>query len=164
MAARKYSCANEISDVDPVKKTVKKEGKEIYQFTKPANPEDFARLKQCTDEGLALVEQALAVEPPQVQQMKTLNLKTLSVPQINENIDLLKIFSSAWSYKANLLYQKMRIAEMDANETDKNSWKAKGDEARDIFKGLNETEKSMEMEKTARKQAEEEEKANKNKK
>jgi hypothetical protein len=164
LAARKYSCANEISDVEPVKKTVKKDNKEVYQFTKPENPADFDRLKQCADEGLALVDQALAVEPASVQQMKNLDLKTMSIPQINENEELLKIFSSGWSYKANLLYQKMRIAEMEGNEAEKNNWKAKGDEARDVFKGLNDVEKNMEQEKTARKQAEEEEKANKNKK
>jgi tetratricopeptide (TPR) repeat protein len=161
LAARQYSCANEISDVDPVKKTVKKDGKDVYQFTKPAKPEDFEKLKTCTDEGMRLVDQSLAVEPPEVQQMKGLDLKSMTVPQINDKEDLLKIFSSAWSYKANLLYQKMRIAEMENNAAEKDSNKAKGDQARTVFTGLNEVEKNMEAEKDARKKAEEDKNANK---
>ncbi len=161
LAARQYSCANGISDIDPVKKTVKKDGKDVYQFTKPEKQEDFDKLKSCTDEGLKLVDQSLANEPDEVKAMKDLNLKSMTVPEINEKQDLLKIFSSAWSYKANLLYQKMRIAEMENNTADKDSFKAKGDQARTTFTGLNEVEKNMEAEKDARKKAEEEKAANK---
>ncbi len=161
LAARQYSCANGISDIDPVKKTVKKDGKDVYQFTKPEKQEDFDKLKSCTEEGIKLVDQSLANEPDEVKTMKDLNLKSMTVPQINEREDLLKIFSSAWSYKANLLYQKMRIAEMENNTADKDSFKAKGDEARTRFTGLNEVEKNMEAEKDERKKAAEEKAANK---
>jgi tetratricopeptide (TPR) repeat protein len=162
LAARQYSCANEISDVDPVKKTVKKDGKDVYQFTKPAKPEDFAKLKSCTEEGQKLIDQSLALEPPAVKELKNLDLKSMTIPQINDKEDLLKIFSSAWSYKANLLYQQMRISEMEGNTAGKDSSKAKGDEARAVFTGLNEVEKNMEAEKDARKKADEE-KSNKQK-
>lgn len=162
LAARQYSCANGISDVDPVKKTVKKDGKDVYQYTKPENPEEFEKLKTCTDEGLRLIGQALDLEPSSVNGMKNLDLKNMTVSQINEQEETLKIFSSAFSYKANLFYQKMRIAEMESNSADKDSFKAKGDEARAVFTGLNEVEKNMEAEKDARKKAEEE-KSNKQK-
>jgi hypothetical protein len=155
LAARQYSCANEISDVDPVKKTVKKDGKDVYQYTKPAKPEDFEKLKSCTQKGMEFTDQALALEPPSVKELKNVDLKPLTIPQINEKEDLLSIFSSAWSYKANLIYQQMRIAEMEGNTADKDSLKAKGDEARAVFTGLNEVEKNMEGEKDARKKAEE---------
>jgi hypothetical protein len=158
MAARQYSCANEISDVEPVKKAVKKDGKDVYQYTKPENADDFAKLKTCADEGMRLIEEATKLEPSDVQQMKGLDVKSLTPQQIESNLELLKIFSSAWSYKANLLYQKMRIAEMDGNTAEKDSFKAKGDEARTVFTGLNETEKKMEEEKDARKKAAEAEK------
>ncbi len=161
LAARQYSCANEISDIDPVKKTVKKDGKEVYQFTKPEKPEDFDKLKSCTEEGMKLIDQSIALEPPAVGELKNLDLKSMTVPQINDKEDLLRIFSSAWSYKANLLYQKMRIAEMENNTADKDSFKTKGDEARVVFTGLNEVEKNMEAEKDARKKAEEEKASNK---
>src|SRR5215207_4402370 len=119
MAARQYSCANEISDVEPVKKAVKKDGKAVYQYTKPENADDFAKLKTCADEGIRLIEEAVKLEPADVQQMKNLDVKTLTPQQVDAKLEMLKIFSSAWSYKANLLYQKMRIAEMDANTADK---------------------------------------------
>lgn len=158
LAARQYSCANEISDVDPVKKTVKKDGKDVYQYTKPEDPAVFEKLKSCTEEGLKLIDQGLALEPAEVQQMKNLDLSTMTPPQITEKQDLIRIFSSAWSYKANLLYQKMRIAEMENDTAAKDDFKAKGDAARAVFTSLNETEKKMQEEKDARKRAEEEKK------
>jgi hypothetical protein len=161
LAARQYSCANEISDIEPVKKAVKKDGKDVYQYTKPENQDDFAKLKTCADEGMRLIDEALKLESPDVQQMKNLDVKSLTPQQIDQKLELLKIFSSAWSYKANLLYQKMRISEMDANTAEKDSFKAKGDEARTVFTGLNEVEKKMEEEKDARKKAAEEKDSNK---
>lgn len=158
LAARQYSCANEISDVEPVKKAVKKDGKDVYQYTKPENPDDFAKLKTCADEGIKLIDQAIALEPADVQQMKGIDAKGLSPQDIDAKLEKLKIFSSAWSYKANLLYQKMRIAEMEGNTAEKESFKAEGDKARAVFTGLNETEKALEGEKDARKKAAEEEK------
>ena len=167
LAAPQYTCANEISDVEPVKKTVKKDGKDVFQYTKPENPEVFAKLKQCADEGLRLVDQAIALQPAEVDQMKNLDLKSMTPQEITKKQDLLRIFSSAWAYKANLLYQKMRIAEMDANMAEKDSFKAKGDEARAVFTGLNEVEKNMQKEIDDRKQAaaaeKEKEKGNKGK-
>lgn len=159
LAARQYSCANEISDAPAVKKTVQKDGKDVYQYTKPANPDDFARLKTCADEGLKLIEQAIVLEPAEVQQAKEVDLKTLTPQQIDAKSELGRIFSSAWSYKANLLYQKMRIAEMDGNTAEKDSFKTEGDKARAVFTGLNEVEKNMTAEKDARKKIEDEKKA-----
>jgi hypothetical protein len=158
LAARQYSCANEISDNEPVKKTVKKDGKDVYQYTKPENADDFNKLKTCADEGLRLVDESLKLEPADVQQTKNLNFKSMTPAEIEAKEENLKIFSSAWSYKANLLYQKMRIAEMENNTAAKDDFKKQGDDARAVFTSLNETEKNMEAEKDARKKAEEEKK------
>jgi len=79
LAAKQYSCANDISDNEPVKKTVIKEGKPVFEFTKPANEEDFTKLKECSQKGLDQANKAV---------------------ELNQNSD------SAWSYKANLLVQK----------------------------------------------------------
>ena len=159
LAAPQYTCANEISDVEPVKKTVKKDGKDVFQYTKPENPDDFAKLKTCADEGLRLVEQAIALQPAEIEQMRNLDLKSMTPQEITAKQDLLRIFSSAWAYKANLLYQKMRISEMDNNTAEKDSFKTKGDEARAVFTGLNEVEKKMQTEIDDRKKAAEAEKA-----
>lgn len=167
LAAPQYTCANEISDVEPVKKTVKKDGKDVFQYTKPENPDTFAKLKLCADEGTKLVDQAIALQPAEIDQMKNLDLKSMTPQEITKKQDLLRIFSSAWAYKANLIYQKMRIAEMDGNTAEKDSFKTKGDEARAVFTSLNEVEKNMQKEIDDRKQAaaaeKEKEKANKGK-
>lgn len=158
LAARQYSCANEISDVEPVKKTVKKDGKDVYQYTKPENPADFDKLKGCADEGLRLVEEALKLQPAEVDQMRNLDLKSMTPQDITAKQELLRIFSSAWSYKANLLYQKMRVAEMDNNTAEKENFKNQGDQARSTFTGLNEVEKKMQTEIDDRKKTAEAEK------
>lgn len=132
LAARQYTCANEISDVEPVKKAVKKDGKDVYEYTKPENPDDFAKLKTCADEGLKLIDQAIALEPAEVQQMKGLDLKSMTPQEIDAKSEIIRIFSSAWSYKANLLYQKMRIAEMEGNAAEKDSFKAKGEDRKSV--------------------------------
>lgn len=136
LAARKYTCANEVSDTDAVKKTVQKDGKDVYQFVKPENPADFDKLKQCTEEGLTLINNAVELAP---------------------NSD------SAWSYKANLLGQKMRIAEMEDNNELKEQFKTQAEEAKEKFTVLNEERKRKEAEEEARKKAEAEA-ANANKK
>lgn len=59
LAAKKNSCASDISDVEAVKKEVG--GK--YQFIKPANPADFETLKKCTEEGLELTAKAVELDP-----------------------------------------------------------------------------------------------------
>lgn len=127
LAAKQYSCANDISDNEPVKKAVLKDGKPVFEFTKPANEADFTKLKTCTQKGLELANKAV---------------------ELNANSD------SAWSYKANLLVQKMRIAEMEGNTEERDKIKAEADAAKDKFTALNEEKRKRQAEEEARKQAE----------
>ena len=130
LAARQYSCANEISDVEPVKKTVVEDGgKQAYKFTKPEDPAQFEKLQQCTQQGLELANKAI---------------------ELNPNSD------SAWSYKANLLVQKMRIAEMNGNNEEREQLKAQAEEAKERFTVLAEEKRKKQEEEEARKKAAEE--------
>lgn len=130
LAAKKNSCASDISDVEAVKKTITgKDGKQAYQYIKPANPADFETLKKCSDEGLELANKAVELDP---------------------NSD------SAWSYKTSLLVQKMRVAEMDGNTTDKDNFKKQADEAKEKFTVLAEAKRKKEEEEKERKRQEEE--------
>ena len=129
LAAKQYSCANDISDNEPVKKTVIKEGKPIFEFTKPTNEADFTKLKECSQKGLDLANKAV---------------------ELNPNSD------SAWSYKANLLVQKMRIAEMEGNTAEKDRLKPEADAAKEKFTALAEEKRAKEAEAEAKKKAEEE--------
>ena len=65
LAARQYSCANDISDNDPVKKTVVKDGKPAFEFTKPENEADFNKLKECAQKGLEFANKAVELNAEQ---------------------------------------------------------------------------------------------------
>ena len=129
LAAKKYSCANDISDVEPVKKTVTKDGKQVFEFVKPENPEEYATLQKCVQEGSDLIDKAVALDP---------------------NSD------SAWSYKANFLVQQGRVAEMEGNTQLKEELKAKAEEAKNRFTELAAEKKRIADEAEAKKKAEEE--------
>jgi len=126
LAARKYGCANEISDTPEVKK----EAGDVYRFTKPANAEDFEKLKQCTEEGMTLIDQALKLDA-----------------QAGIESD------STGSYKANLLVQKMRIAEMEGRTADRDALKKEAEAAKDKFTELAAAAKKKKDEEEAKKEA-----------
>jgi len=130
LAAKKYSCANEISDQEPVKKTVKKDGKDVFQFTKPEDPATFETFRKCVQEGADLANRA---------------------EKLNTNSD------AVWSYKANMLAQQMRLAEMDGNTQQRDAIKADADKAKARFTELSiakkEKEAAAEREKKAKEEA-----------
>jgi hypothetical protein len=128
LTAKQYSCANEISDVEPVKKTVTKEGKQVFVFSKPQNPEDYAKFKQCTSEGTGLVDRA---------------------EKLDTNSD------AVWSYKANMLLQQMRLAEMEGNNAERERLKAEADKAKERFTELATAKKAEEDRKKAEQEAKE---------
>ncbi len=109
LAAKQYSCANNITDVEPVKKEVTKGTERVYQFTKPSDPAVFEELKRCIAAGTDLSDRAVKLDP---------------------NSD------SAWSYKANMLVQQMRAAEMEGNNAEKERFKAEADKAKERFTEL----------------------------
>lgn len=127
LAAKKNSCANDISDTEETKKTVTENGKQVFQFIKPKNPEDFTKLKQCAEEGLVLANRAV---------------------ELDQNSD------SAWSYKTSLLIQKMRVAEMEGNSAQEQQFKAQADEAKVRFTALADAKRKKEQEEEERKKAE----------
>lgn len=133
LAARKYSCANDISDTPEVKKEVMKGALKVYEFKKPEKPEDFDKLKQCADDGLALINRALELD------------KQAGVES-----------DSTWSYKANLLVQKMRVAEMEGKPDEKEALKKEAEIAKEKFTVLSAEKKKKQDEEDAKKKAAEE--------
>lgn len=134
LAAIQLSCANDISSADANKKTVTEGDKQIFKFTKPADAAEFGKLQKCTDEGMGLIDKALELEK-----------------QANVEND------ATWSYKANLLYQKMRIAEMNGDNAARDNFKKEGDAAADKYRALME-KKKQEEEAKAKAEAEAEKK------
>ena len=156
LAARKNTCANEVTDTEQTKKTVKKDGKDVFQWVKPENPADLERLQGCVADGLKLIDQAVALEPPAVQNAPSLDIKSLTDQQLKENLDLFKVFESARSYKASLDAQAMRLADMEGRAADRDALKAQADAGRAKFLELSNVDKKITDEMDARRAAEEE--------
>lgn len=131
MASKENTCANDITGVEPVRKTVKgADGKEEYQYVKPTDPKVNEELRACVARGTELVNKAL---------------------------DLDKNSDSIWSYKTSLLIQDMRVAEMDGRKEDRERLKNEADKAKAEFTRLAEIKRKQKEEEEARKKAEEEE-------
>ena len=126
LAAKSYTCANNITDQPPIKKTVVKDGNPVFEFTKPESTEDFDTLKKCVEEGTNYIDKAV---------------------ELNNESD------SAWSYKASLLLQKMRIAEMNNESEEREKYKKESEVARAKFEKLAEKRRKAD-EAAAREKAE----------
>jgi hypothetical protein len=155
LAARKNTCANEITDTDKTKQTVTEGGKQVFKFVKPENPEELETLRKCIDEGTALIDQAMKLEPAEVKNAASFDIKGATDLQLTQKIDLLKIFESARSYKASLLFQAMRLAEMEGRTPDRDRLKTEGEAARTNFLALSDIVKKIQDEVDARKAAKE---------
>jgi uncharacterized protein YgfB (UPF0149 family) len=130
LAAKKYSCANDISDIEPVKKTVTKGAKSEYVFTKPQDPNTFEELKKCVAEGRDLSKKAVEFAP---------------------NSD------AAWSYEANMLVQQMRLAEMEGKpQPEQEAIKGEAEKAKERFTELSRIKREKEEAEEAAKKAKEE--------
>ncbi|HMQ03392.1 MAG TPA: hypothetical protein PKD26_05710 [Pyrinomonadaceae bacterium] len=150
LAAKKNTCANEVSDTPATKKTVKEGGKDVYQFVKPANDADFQRMRTCISEGTALIEQAVALESDTVKNAAAIDPKSLTDEQLKATLDMLKPFESARSYRASLLIQSSRLAEMEGRNADRDRLRAESDTARTNFTTLSDAAKRLQSEIDAR--------------
>ena len=146
LAAKKNTCANDITDTEQTKKTITRDGKPAFQFVKPANPEDYTTLTTCVREGTALIDQAIALETSQVKNAGSFDVKGATDQQLKEMQDMLKVFESARSYKASLLVQQMRLAEMDGNEAERDRLKGLSETARNEFIQLSDVVKKIQTE------------------
>lgn len=153
LAAKKNTCANEITDTEATKKNITKDGKPAFQFVAPANAADLGTLKSCIDEGMSFIDQAVALETPEIKNAKNLNVKTLSDEDLKKNLDLIKVFESARSYKAALTNQAMRLAEMENRIPDRDRLKTESDNLKAQFTELSQISRSIEDEIESRRAA-----------
>ena len=153
LAARKNTCANEVTDTEKTRKTVQKDGKDIFQWVKPENPAELNRLKGCVTEGLQLIDQAVALEPDAVKNANSFDIKSSTNQQLKQNLDLFKVFESVRSYKASLDAQAMRLADMEGRTADRDALKLKADNGRASFLELSNIDKAIQDEMDARVEA-----------
>lgn len=130
LAAKENTCANDITELPSVKKTETKGDKSVFTFTKPEKPEDLETLRKCVQRGTDLINKAV---------------------ELNPNSD------SIWSYKASLLIQNSRLAEMEGNTEQKEKLRTEADQAKEKFTELAKMKKEKMDAEEARRKAEEEE-------
>ncbi|HQU93191.1 MAG TPA: hypothetical protein PLK77_12880 [Pyrinomonadaceae bacterium] len=154
LASKQNTCSNDISDTEATKKTVKgADGKEVYQFVKPADAAQFDKMKACVAKGQELIEQAVGAEPDSVKNAKTADLKTLTDEQLKQLLDSVKIFESSRSYRASIAIQASRLAEMEGRNADRDKLKADADTYRKAYTDLSEINRNIQSEIDARRAA-----------
>ncbi|MFL6468643.1 MAG: hypothetical protein ACJ72Z_11865 [Pyrinomonadaceae bacterium] len=149
------TCANDITDTEKTKKTVKKDGKDVFQFVKPENPEDLAKLKECVAKGQEYFNPTQALEPEAVKNAASANIKAMNDDELKVFEEILSPFDSARSYRASIAVQASRLAEMEGSP-DYANLKADADAKRAAADELKKVVKALEEEKEARVTAEQE--------
>lgn len=150
LAAKQNTCANEISDTDKVKKPAKRDGKDVYTFVKPEDPQELETMRGCVTAGLELVGKANALETDEIKQIKNVDIKSLTDGELKEKLDLVKAFESARSYRTSLTIQASRLAEMEGRAEDAERLRNEADAARAQFTELSQVSKAMQDEIDAR--------------
>ncbi|HEX6186039.1 MAG TPA: energy transducer TonB, partial [Pyrinomonadaceae bacterium] len=100
LASRQWQCSFDLTEQKENKTTEQKENKTaeqqadkpVVKYRMPADQSDFLKARQCATDGLQLVEQALTLDPNN---------------------------RSGWSYKANLLREAAKLAEMEGDAAQK---------------------------------------------
>jgi tetratricopeptide (TPR) repeat protein len=117
LASKQWQCAYDITELRENKETqtTTQPGNELPRVTvkykKPANQADFDRARQCVTEGLKLAEQAVNLDPN------------------NPN---------SWSYRANLLREAAKLAEMEGNAEAKADYDRQYEQALETHRRLSE--------------------------
>ena len=155
LASKENTCANEITELPEVKKTVPVGGKPTFVFSKPSKPEDLERLKGCVQRGMDLIGKAMALETDKIKSAKTVDIKPLTDSELKEFSDFVKPFESTRSFNASLLNQSARLAEMEGRTADKDKFKQQVDDAKKSFTELAEIDRKIKDETDARAAAKE---------
>jgi len=149
MGLKYNTCANDITDTEKTKKTVKKDGKDVFQFVKPENPDDLTKLKDCVAKGQEYFNQTEALESAAVKSAATANLKAMNDDQLKIFEETIAPFDSARSYRASIAVQASRLAEMEGS-SDYERLKTEADQKRAAADELKKVSKAVSDEKEAR--------------
>jgi len=157
LAAKENTCANDITDVPAVKKTVQKDGKPAFVFSKPEKPEDLETLRACINRGTDYIGKAMALEGDEVKNAKSINIEGLPDKALADFGEMVNTYESTRSYNTSLLIQSMRLAEMEGKTSDRDAFKQKADEAKKGFQELADIDKKVKDVTEERAKAKEEE-------
>ena len=108
LAGRQWQCSHDITEQPGNKKTAETPGGVATVYTPPADQGDLIRARQCLNEGMQFVEQAVSLDPQN---------------------------QSALSYRANLLREASKLAEMEGDAAQKAEYERQYKEALDAASG-----------------------------
>jgi hypothetical protein len=109
LASQSWDCSFKITELPEMKVVVMNGNQATVTYKKPAAQKDFDSAQSCVKQGLDQAESAIKFDPD------------------NEN---------AWSYKANLLLEASKLAEMEGDQTRKSAYRKQSDEANKITSDL----------------------------
>lgn len=89
LATKQWQCSQLITEKQENKETVERDGNKSVVYRMPSDSSEFYRAKQCANDGLMHAEQAIGLAPES---------------------------SDAWSYKANILGELAKLAQMEGDE------------------------------------------------
>ena len=102
LASRHWQCSFDVTERKESKTTESLPDKVVIRYKMPTDSGDFIRARQCTTDGLMLIEQAVALAPQS---------------------------PNALSYRANLLREAAKLAEMEGDATGKADYQRQYEEA-----------------------------------
>jgi TonB family protein len=109
LAGRQWNCSFDITEQKENKATESKPDKIVIKYKMPADQGDFIRARQCVTEGLRLAEQAVSLAPKN---------------------------ANAMSYRANLLREGAKLAEMEGDAAQQAEYMRQYEEALETQKRL----------------------------
>lgn len=138
------TCATEITDTEATKKTIKKDGKDVFQFVKPENPADLEKLRACVAKGQEYFNQTAALETDVVKNAPSADVKAMNGDQLRIFEEITAPFDSARSYRASIAVQASRLAEMEGSpnyaqlKADADAKRAAADEMKKVSRAIEE--------------------------
>lgn len=102
LASKQWDCSFKVTEKSENRQTEEIDGKVVTRFVKPKDAAELTTAQQCVERGMELVEKAIEL-----------------------NADS----GSAWSYKANLLKEKVKLAEMQGQTQEKEMLAQQAEEA-----------------------------------
>jgi tetratricopeptide (TPR) repeat protein len=114
LASKNWQCSYNITEQAENKAAVTKGDKTVVEYRKPKQQRDYDEAMKCVADGLQLADKAISLDPNSEQ---------------------------AWSFKTNLLLERVKLAKMDGKESDAAGYQKQADAAQQRTSQLNEENK-----------------------
>ncbi|MFN2596024.1 MAG: tetratricopeptide repeat protein [Pyrinomonadaceae bacterium] len=114
LASKDWQCSYNVTEQAENKQTVMKNDKAVIQYKKPKEQKDYDDALKCVTDGLQLANQAVSLDPNSEQ---------------------------AWSFKTNLLLERVKLAKMDGKDSDAEDYQKQAGAAQQRTTQLNQENK-----------------------